>query len=62
MAGTSDAPRPIPSPCCSWCGHSPHQQSCPGTIRTGADTSARLTLCPCSHPRDDPATTEGRLL
>lgn len=49
MAADAEAePRYIPPGSCTWCGHPPHTDAFPKTIRAGKNTTSP---CPCARPR-----------
>lgn len=39
-------------PNCSWCGHAPHRDECPGRILQGKGKNARYVDCPCARRGD----------
>jgi len=43
--------RPIPRGCCTSCGHAPHPDACPASIRT---TTSPNQPCPCTARKDLP--------
>lgn len=48
---TDDSRRYIPPGSCSWCGHAPHADACPGSIQTAGGKTPAMVACPGPTPR-----------